>query len=113
VSWLIAMLFCRFHGMGAADYRSLRFDSYARMQHFVRRTTYVPFRRILEDLRREFTQRRLHAAFCHSTLGSYLRDALQEGNDDVVACLLFLGLRHVGFCHVFFFLLGGLRCLFL
>jgi hypothetical protein len=23
----------------------------------------------------------------HGTLGSYLRDALQEGNDDIVACL--------------------------
>jgi hypothetical protein len=36
----------RFHGMGVADSRSLRSDTYVRMQHFVRRTTYyVPFRR--------------------------------------------------------------------
>jgi hypothetical protein len=35
----------RFPGMGAADSRSLRSHSYVRMQHFVRRTTYVPFRR--------------------------------------------------------------------
>jgi hypothetical protein len=35
----------RFPGMGAADSRSLRSDSYVRMQHFVRRCTYVPFRR--------------------------------------------------------------------
>jgi hypothetical protein len=35
----------RFLGMGAADPRSLRFDSYVRMQHFVRRTTCVPFQR--------------------------------------------------------------------
>jgi hypothetical protein len=35
----------RFPGMGAADSRSLRSDIYVRMQHFVRRTTFVPFRR--------------------------------------------------------------------
>jgi hypothetical protein len=35
----------RFPGMGAADSRSLRSDNYVRMQRFVRRTTYVPFRR--------------------------------------------------------------------
>jgi hypothetical protein len=34
---------CRFPGMGADDSRSLRSNSYIRMQHFVRRTTYVPF----------------------------------------------------------------------
>jgi hypothetical protein len=27
------------------------------------------------------------SAFLHGTLGSYLRDALHEGNADVVACL--------------------------
>jgi hypothetical protein len=35
----------RFRGMGAAQSRSLRSGSYVRMQHFVRRTTYLPFRR--------------------------------------------------------------------
>jgi hypothetical protein len=61
-----------FPGMGAADSRSLRSDSYVRMQHFVRRTTYVPFRRFWGDVRREFMQRlsaALHgtlSAFCHS-----------------------------------------------
>jgi NAD-specific glutamate dehydrogenase len=75
----------RFHGMGAADSRSLRFESYVRMQHFVRRSTYVPFRRFLGDVRREFMQR-LSAAF-HGTLGSYLRDAFQEGSADAVACV--------------------------
>jgi hypothetical protein len=34
----------------------LRSDSYVRMQHFVRRSTYVPFRRFLGDVRREFIQ---------------------------------------------------------
>jgi hypothetical protein len=63
--------------MGAADSRSLRYDIYVRMQRFVRRTTHVPFRRILGDVRREFMLR-LFDAF-HGTLGSYLRDALQEG----------------------------------
>jgi hypothetical protein len=33
--------------MGAAESRSLRFDNYFRMQHFVRRTTLVSFWRFL------------------------------------------------------------------
>ena len=69
--------------MGIADSRSLSF--YVRMQHFVRRSTYVPFRRFWGDVRREFMQR-LYAAL-HGTLGSYLRDAFQEGNADALACL--------------------------
>jgi hypothetical protein len=47
----------RFPGMGAANSRSLRFDSYVRMQHFVRRTTYVRFQRFWGDVRREFMKR--------------------------------------------------------
>jgi hypothetical protein len=35
----------RFLGIGGVDSRSLRSDRYVRMHHFVRRTTYVPFRR--------------------------------------------------------------------
>jgi hypothetical protein len=35
----------RFLGMDTADSRSLRSDCYVRMQHFVRRSTYVPFQR--------------------------------------------------------------------
>jgi hypothetical protein len=65
----------RFHGMGAPDSHPLRYDSYVRMQHFVRRCTYVPFRRFLGDVRQEFMQRLLAAL--HGTLGSYLRDASQ------------------------------------
>jgi NAD-specific glutamate dehydrogenase len=72
--------------MSAADCRSLLSDSYVRMQHFVRRSTYVPFRRFLGEVRREFMQR-LSAAL-HGTMGSYLRDAFQEGSADDVACLL-------------------------
>jgi hypothetical protein len=40
----------RFLGMGAADSRSLRSETYARMKDFVRRFTYVPFRRFLGKL---------------------------------------------------------------
>jgi hypothetical protein len=76
----------RFHGMGAADSRSLRSDSYVRMQHFVRRYTSVPFQRFWGDVRREFMQR-IFAAL-HGTLGSYLRDTSHEDSVDVVACLL-------------------------
>jgi hypothetical protein len=41
----ILVAFRRFRGMGVADSRSLRFESYVRMHHFVRQTTYVPYRR--------------------------------------------------------------------
>jgi hypothetical protein len=74
----------RFPDVGANDSRSLRYDNYVRMQHFVRRSTYVPFRRFWGDVRREFMQR-LSVAL-HATLGSDLRDALQEGSADAVAC---------------------------
>jgi hypothetical protein len=37
------------------------------------------------DVRREFMQRR--SATLHGTLGSYLRDAFQEGSADAVAYL--------------------------
>jgi hypothetical protein len=47
----------RLHGMGAANSRSLRSHRYVRMQHFVRQSTYVPFRRFWGDVRREFMQR--------------------------------------------------------
>jgi hypothetical protein len=47
--------------------------------------TYVPFRLCLGDVRREFMQ---HISYAfHGTLGSYLRDALQESSADAVACL--------------------------
>jgi hypothetical protein len=59
----------RFPSMGAADSRSLlRYGSYTRMKEFVRRSTYVPFRRFLGDVRREFMQP-LYVIF-HGTLGS-------------------------------------------
>jgi hypothetical protein len=44
----------RFPCMRAADSRSLRSGSYVLMEHFVRRSTSVPFRRFLGDVRREF-----------------------------------------------------------
>jgi hypothetical protein len=76
----------RFPSMGGMDSRSLGHDTYiCRMQHFVRRYTYVPFRRFLGDVRREFPQRPSTAL--HITLDSYLRDALQYGIADVVAFL--------------------------
>jgi hypothetical protein len=74
----------RFPGMGVADSRCLRCDSYVRMHHFVRRTTSIPFRRFGGDVRREFMQRL--ATALRGTMGSYLRDALHEGSADDVAC---------------------------
>jgi hypothetical protein len=81
----ILVAVCRFLGMGAANSaRSLQSDSYVRIQNYVRRSTYVPFLRFLWDVRREFMQ---HLSLAlHGTLGSYLRDALQEGSADAVAC---------------------------
>jgi hypothetical protein len=64
----------RFPRMGVAYSRSLRCYNYVRMLHFVRRSTFVPFRRFWGDVRREFMQR-LSAPF-HGTLGSYLSDGL-------------------------------------
>jgi hypothetical protein len=44
----------RFHGMGPWGPLTLVPCSYVRMQHFVRRSTSVPFRRFLGDVRREY-----------------------------------------------------------
>jgi hypothetical protein len=63
-----------FPTMGAADSDSLRSESYARMKEFVRRSTFVRFRRFLGDVHREFMQRL--SVVLHGTLGSYLRFAL-------------------------------------
>jgi hypothetical protein len=40
---LVVVRLPKFHGMDVADSRSLRSDNYVRMQHFARRTMYVPF----------------------------------------------------------------------
>jgi hypothetical protein len=77
----------RFPGMGVGDSRSLRSDSYVRMQHVVRRSTSVPFRPFMGGV----CAARTHATFfcCYSWyLGSYmyLRVALQEGSASAVAC---------------------------
>jgi hypothetical protein len=37
----------RFPGVGVADFRSLRFDSYVRLQHFVHPFTFVPLLQFL------------------------------------------------------------------
>jgi hypothetical protein len=79
---IILVAINRFPGIGVANSDSLSSDNYVRMRHFVRRTTCVPFRRFWGDVRREF-MRSLFAAL-H---GTYLRNALQEGNADAVACL--------------------------
>jgi hypothetical protein len=75
----------RYRSMGAADSRSLRSECYARMKDFVRWSTYVSFRRFLGEMRREFMHRL--SVVIHGTLGSYLRDALQEGGTTDVSSL--------------------------
>jgi hypothetical protein len=105
----------RFHSMAEADSRCLHCGTYVRMQHFVRRTTYyVPLFRLFflgggRGVGWVFMQRLSDAL--HGNLGSYLRDALQEGSADAVACLPVP--RPCRFFPRVFFLLGGLRCFFL
>jgi hypothetical protein len=83
----ILVVVYRFLGMGASDSCSLRSDSYVRMQHFVRRFSYVPCRCGFWGVYvwREFVQRLFIAL--HGTLRSLLRDALQEGSAEAVACM--------------------------
>jgi hypothetical protein len=100
----------RFIGMGTTDSRSLRYGNNVRMQHFVRRSTYAPFRRFSGDVRREFLQH-LYADL-HGSLGSYLRDALQEGSADTVACLHVPRAYACGAFSSFSFLLGGFHISF-
>jgi hypothetical protein len=94
----------RFPCMGVADSRSLRCDTDVTMHHFVHRTAFVPFRRFSGGRATKFMQR-LSLAL-HDTLGSYLRDALQEGSVDAGTCP---HVPRVGFFPFFFVLLGGLR----
>jgi hypothetical protein len=98
----------RFPNMGVADSRSLRFDSSVHMQHFVRRSTSVPFRRCSGDVRREFMQRL--SDILHGTMCPFLRDALHEGSAGVVACLY---VPWAQFFPLFLLLLSGLHCFFL
>jgi hypothetical protein len=70
--------------MGVASSRTLRSHNYAHMKEFARRSTSVPFRWFLGDVRRQFMYR--HSVVLFGALGSYPRDALQEGIADVVAC---------------------------
>jgi hypothetical protein len=72
------------NGMGDADSLRLRCESNFRMQHFVRRSTYAPFRRFSGDVPRGFLQS-LSAAL-HGALGSYLCYAFHESGADIMAC---------------------------
>jgi hypothetical protein len=56
------------------------------MKEFVWRSTSIPFRRFLGDVRRKFML--CLSVALHATLGSYLRDALHEGGACIIACLL-------------------------
>jgi hypothetical protein len=72
--------------MGVVDFRTSPSDNYVRMKEIViRRSTFVPFRRVLGDIRREFMQ--ILSVVPHGTVGSYLRGALQKDSADAVACL--------------------------
>jgi hypothetical protein len=98
----------RFPCMGAADSRSLRSDIYVRMQHFVRRTTYVLFSAFWGG----YAARIYATSFCCfmalwvPTSKTLCRRAVLT----LWHAFLFLGLRVFS---LFFFLLGGLHCFFM
>jgi hypothetical protein len=87
----ILVVICRFPCMVVADSCSLRYGSYVRMQHFVRRrSTYVPFRRFWGDVRREFMQRLSPAL--HGTLGSIFATLCRRAMLMLWEAFQFLGL---------------------
>jgi hypothetical protein len=79
----------RFHSMDDADSGSLLPVSYVRMQHFVRRSTYyVPVRRCVGGMRCVTVFSSIYFAInvaLLGTLGTFRRDALQEGSANIVA----------------------------
>jgi hypothetical protein len=97
----------RFPNMGDTDSRSLRSDSYVRMQHFLRRYTFVPFRRFLGNVWRDLSCNVSMPLFMVLWLLIFTRVCKRA-----VAMLwhasLLLGLRHVGgFLPIFSFLIGA------
>jgi hypothetical protein len=95
----------RFLGMGAADSRSLRFDTYVRMQHFVRRCTSALFGVFggMCDVNSCNVFLQLFMALWVPISATLFRIAVVT----LWHAFLFLGLRF------FFFLLGGIHCFFL
>jgi hypothetical protein len=86
--------------LGAANSRSLRSESYARIKELEQQFTSIPFRRFLGDVRRECIIQRC-CAVLHGTLDSYLRDALHMGGANVDDC--FPAPRVVDFVPCFFY----------
>jgi hypothetical protein len=98
----------RFHGMGVADSRSLRFGSYVRMQHFVRR-----FFLFLFGVFWGMCDVNLCNAFLLLFMALWVPISATLFMRAVLMlwhAFMFLGLR---FFPLFFFLLGGLHCFFL
>jgi hypothetical protein len=98
----------RCHGMGVADSRSLRF----RIVMSACNISSVDLLLFLFDILGRCVARTYATSLlCSSLYFGFLssRDALQEGNADVVACLLVL---RAYVLPPFFFLLGDLHCLF-
>jgi hypothetical protein len=93
----------RFHDMGDDGSRSLRFDNYVRMQHFVRRSTYIPFRRFW-GMCGDNSCNSFRLLFMVLWVLICMRAVLMLRHS-----FMFLGLR---FLPPFFFLLGGVHCLF-
>jgi hypothetical protein len=101
----------RFPSMGGMDSRSLRHDTYIRMQHFVRRSINVPFRRFLGMCGEKYWSVLLPLF----TLLWILIFATPCNRVLLIRWhfYLFLGLRDVGFSPPFSFLLGGFHFFFM
>jgi hypothetical protein len=91
----------RFLSMGAADSRSLRSESYTRMNEFARRSTPSPFRRFLGGVCVVRSRNVFLWSFVARWVPIYLRDAVQGGGAAGVACLP--GPEGSGFCAFFLF----------
>jgi hypothetical protein len=94
----------RFHGMGAADSRSLRSDNHVRPRHFVRRTIFYPFGVFwgMCDVNSCNVSLLLFMALWVPISATLFRTAVLT----LWHAFLLLGLR---FFPLFFFLVGGLH----
>jgi small-conductance mechanosensitive channel len=101
----------RFLDMGATNSRSLRSDTYVRLQHFVRRSTCVSFRRfwgMCGDNSCNVFMLLFMVLWVHIFARLCRRVVLLLWH-----AILFSGLRPAGFSPPYSFFLGGFHCLFL
>jgi hypothetical protein len=99
----------RFLGMGVDDYRPFGFDNYVGMKHFVRRTTFLSFRRFWGMC----GESSCNVFLLHFMVLWVLISAMLCKRAVLMLWHAFLFLGLIRFFPLFFFLLGGLCCFFL